>query len=207
MAWRRPVLTSAAMMVLRRVWAAALASALLAAPLAVTGCSGGSGEPKLANVQSGEMPSGAGWKGVYYSELYGYLHIVQDGNKIVGKWQRPSKDRWGELKGEVAGDLLKFEWKEHVVGLVGPNATRVGRGYFKYKRPPGDNVDDTIVGEIGRERDEVGDAWDAIKQRRMEPDLASIGGTGAADIGGGDWDSDNKEKGGKPEGPKSPPPP
>ncbi len=32
-----------------------------------------------------------------------------------------------------------------------------GKGYFKYKRPPGDNVDDTIAGELGRNEDETGE--------------------------------------------------
>src|SRR6185369_4426080 len=111
-----------------------------------------------------------------------HLHIVQDGNKIIGKWIRPSKDKWGEVTGEAVGDLLKFSWTEHTVGAVGPNSKRSGKGYFKYKRPAGDNVDDTIVGEIGVENDEVGAPWDAVKQRREEPNLASIGGTGAMDI-------------------------
>ena len=86
------------------------------------------------------------------------------------------------------------------------NSARSGKGYLKYKRPPGDNVDDSVVGEIGRGEDEVGEPWDAVKQRNIKPDLGSIGGTGAGDIGGGDWDGDNKEKG-APEAPKSPPAP
>ena len=35
---------------------------------------------------------GAEWSGVYFSELYGYLHIVQDGNTITGKWQLEQPD-------------------------------------------------------------------------------------------------------------------
>lgn len=194
------------MMLLRRLGALLAASALVITPVALTGCGAGDGSGKVANVTPGDMPSGASWTGVYYSELYGFLHVVQDGNKVVGKWQRPSKDRWGELKGEAVGDVLKFEWSEYVTGIVGPNSKRSGRGYFKYKRPQGANVDDTIAGEIGRDKDEVGDGWDAIKQRHTKPDLSSIGGTGATDIGGGDWDKDNQEKG-KPEAPKAPPPP
>src|SRR5262249_7316494 len=144
--------------------------------------------------------------GVYYSELYGHLHVVQEGDKIKGKWLRPVKDRWGELTGEAKGDVIKFEWKEHTIGVVGPKAAKAGHGYFQDKRPEGDNVDDKIVGEIGDGLDEVGQPWDAVKQRNMNPDLASIGGTGSGDIGGGDWDSENKEKG-SPEAPAPPPPP
>ena len=198
-----PVLGYASMMVLRRLWTAAafpLLAALLAAPVA--GCSDGV-SAKMATVQAGDMPSGAKWDGVYFSELYGNLHLVAKGSSIIGKWERPHKDKFGEVKGEISGDVIHFEWSEHTRGLVGPNANKTGKGYFKYKRPPGDNVDDTIVGEIGFGGDEVGEPWDAVKQRNIPPDLASIAGSGAMDVGGGDWDSDNKEKG-KSEPPKSP---
>ena len=99
--------------------------------------------------------------------------------------------------------LLGFFVLMTAQGLVGPNANKSGKGYFKYKRPAGDNVDDTIAGEIGYGGDEVGEPWDAVKQRNIPPDLASIAGSGAMDVGGGDWDNENKEKG-KSEGPKSP---
>jgi hypothetical protein len=180
-----------------------VAVAALASTPVLAGCSGGGGSGKTANVTPGDMPQGASWTGVYFSELYGFLHIVQDGNAIVGKWQRPHKDRWGSIKGEATGDVIHFEWTEHVTGLIGPNSEKKGKGYFKYKRPEGDNVDDQIVGEIGRDNDETGEPWDAIKQRNVNPDLDSIGGTGAGDIGGGDWDSDNKEQG-SPEAPAQP---
>ncbi|MEZ4298937.1 MAG: hypothetical protein R3B70_28570 [Polyangiaceae bacterium] len=194
------------MNVRRRIWSLACAGVLMLTVPVVAGCGPSTPDAKTANVQAGDMPEGGEWTGVYYSELYGYLHVVQDGNAISGKWIRPHKDKWGEVNGQVTGDLMKFEWKEHTVGLVGPNATRSGRGYFKYKRPQGDNVDDQIAGEIGRGADEVGDPWDAIKQRNVKPDLASIGGGGPGEIGGGDWDSENKEPG-APEAPQPPPAP
>ena len=195
------------MMVLRRLWTAAAAAALLIAPLtlAATGC-GGTQVAKTASVQAGDMPAGADWTGVYFSELYGYLHLVQDGNTVSGKWIRPVKDRWGDVHGTATGDLVRFTWTEHLIGGVGPNSRKSGKGYFKYKRPPGDNVDDTIAGELGRNEDETGEGWDAVKQRNIKPDLSSIGGSGASDLGGGDWDGDNTEKGAA-EAPTSPPAP
>jgi hypothetical protein len=176
---------------------------LVTTPLAAMGCAGGSGSGKTASVSPGEMPQDGTWTGVWYSELYGYLHLIQDGNAVVGKWIRPHRDKWGEIKGEATGDLFKFEWSEHVVDLVGPNSTKSGRGYFKYKRPPGDNVDDTFSGETGFNEDEVGYPWDGVKQRNVKPDLSSIGGNGATEVGGGEWDGENKESG-KPEEPASP---
>jgi hypothetical protein len=187
----------------RRLWIAAAASALLLGPLAL-GCSSNSA-PKTAKLEPGDLPEGADWTGVYYSELYGYLHLAQDGTSMEGRWIRPTKDRWGELHGTVTGDLLRFTWTEHVIGAIGPSSTKSGKGYLQYKRPPGDNVDDTIAGQIGRDQDEVGEPWEAVKQRNVMPDLKSIGGTGAGDIGGGDWDKDNDESG-APEAPTPPPP-
>lgn len=184
----------------RRLAAAAAVLALFSAPL---GCSDAP-TAKTATVTPGDMPSGAQWDGVYYSELYGFLHLVQSGTSMKGKWERTHKDKWGELKGTVTGDVLHFEWNEYTRGLVGPNAKHGGKGYFKYKRPAGDNVDDVIHGEIGRGEDEVGEPWEAIKQRNIKPNLSSIAGSGAMDVGGGDWDTDNNEKGKKPEPPTSP---
>ncbi|MEM1029486.1 MAG: hypothetical protein AAGA56_07180 [Myxococcota bacterium] len=159
---------------------------------------------KLAQVSAGSMPSDGVWTGVYYSPLFGYLHLEAAGSTVKGRWLRPRKDQWGELTGEADGNLLKFEWAEYVDGLVGPNSKKKGKGYFVYKRPEGDNVDDLIEGEIGRGGDEVGTPWDAVKQRNVEPDLSSIGGTGVDDVGGGDWDGPNREEG-APEPPAEPP--
>src|SRR4029079_8929412 len=141
------------------------ASALIFSVPFVSGCGPSTPEGKTANVQAGDLPQGGDWTGVWDNELYGYLHIVQDGTAISGKWIRTHKDKWGEVHGQVTGDLMHFEWKEYTVGLVGTHALREGRGYFKYKRPPGDNVDDELEGEIGRGQDEVGDPWPAVKQR------------------------------------------
>jgi len=158
---------------------------------------------KTASVKAGSMPADAEWTGVYYSPLFGHLHVVHDGNLVEGRWQRPRKGQWGKLQGNADGNLLKFDWEEFVDGLVGPNSKKVGKGYFLYTRPTGENVDDEIVGQIGRGDDEVGTEWKAIKQRNTEPDINSIGGSGAADVGGGDWDSDNTE-GGEPDEPTEP---
>ncbi len=182
----------------------AAAGALLFGPAAL-GC-GSTTSAKTASVTPGDMPEGGDWTGVWYSELYGYLHMVQEGNQIDGRWMRPVKDRWGELHGTATGDVVRFTWTEHKIGAVGPSSSLKGKGYFKYKRPPGENVDDTFAGEIGRNEDETGESWEAVKQRNVNPDLKSIGGTGSGDIGGGDWDSENKEQG-EPEAPAAPPSP
>jgi hypothetical protein len=169
------------------------------------GCGPGKKPGKTANVTAGSMPADAEWTGVYYSPLFGYLHLEGDGSLINGKWQRPRKGEWGTLKGNADGNLMRFDWEEYVDGLVGPNAKKSGKGYFVYIRPEGDNVDDQLKGEVGRGDDEVGIGWEAIKQRDVKPDLDSIGGSGSGDVGGGDWDSGNSEEG-DPESPSEPEP-
>jgi len=181
---------------------AVLLAMMLAATLSL-GCGPGKPPAKTANVTAGSMPDGGEWSGVYYSPLFGYLHVEASGDRVKGRWLRPRKDQWGELEGTADGNLLKFEWSEYIDGLVGPNSKKSGKGYFVYSRPEGDNVDDVIKGELGRGDDEVGTPWDAVKQRNVEPDLESIGGSGSSDVGGGDWDSPNEESG-DPEPPAEP---
>src|SRR5438477_6593719 len=115
---------------IRRICGVVATTAMLLLPLYVAGCSSGP-DAKTAKIQAGDMPQGAEWTGVYYSELFGHLHIVQDGNSISGKWLRPTRDRWGEVHGSVVGDLLHFSWVEHTIGLATPNANKTGHGYFK----------------------------------------------------------------------------
>lgn len=168
--------------------------AMLCVSAATTGCSKGGEKGKVANVKPGSMPADGEWTGVYYSPLFGHLHI-EDSGTVEGRWQRPRKGQWGKLTGRADGNVLRFEWEEYVDGLVGPNSKKSGKGYFVYRRPEGDNVDDVIEGEIGRGQDEVGTPWEAIKQRNVKADLDSIGGAGSGEVGGGDWDGDNDESG------------
>lgn len=177
------------------------------AALTLPACNGGPDtQPRLANVTVGTMPADATWDGVYYSPLFGYLHLKREGNLVKGRWERPLKDKWGEITGNVSGNVLRFDWTEFVTGLVGPNSSRSGKGYFVYSRPEGENVDDVIEGERGKGNDEVGMEWKAVKQRNREADLESIGGTTSRQVGGGTWDSENTEPG-EPEAPVPPPVP
>jgi len=153
----------------------------------LTACGGEKKEPKVANVTPGEMPQGATWNGVYFNPQFGNLHLVETGGSIQGRWKKTDESAWGELNGPVSGNVVHFEWTEHKHGMVGTTGTTKGKGYFVYKRPSGDDVDDTLDGEWGLIDKEVGNEWDCIKQRRVTPDLKSIGG--AAETGGPskDW--------------------
>lgn len=164
---------------------AVFASALLSLPLVTTGCGGSQGKPTTANVQPGSMPSGASWDGVYFNPIWGYLHLQQQGGNFDARWKRADESAWGEMHGTITGDIARFDWKEHKIGMVGPSATTKGRGYFRYTRPEGDNVDDRIIGQWGFDDAEVGGGeWDSVKQRNMKPDPKSILGESEATVGG-----------------------
>jgi hypothetical protein len=156
----------------RACFAAALGISLLGGS-AVVGCSKPP-PPTTAAVKAGDLPAPGDWSGVFYSPLYGHLHLVKEGNSVSGKWRTSGGDKWGELHGEVTGDLLKYKWVEHKIGMVGPGSTTEGRGYFKYYVPAEENANHEIKGEWGLERSEVGNTWEAIRQRNMLPDLNSV---------------------------------
>lgn len=174
-------MTSSSLRVVRRArllrnaasWCAPLLCASLFASGVVIGCSKPP-PPTTANVKAGDLAPPGDWSGVFYSPLYGHLHLVKEGNSVSGKWRTTNGDKWGELHGEVTGDLLKFKWVEHKIGMVGPGATTEGRGYFKYYVPAEENANHEIKGEWGFDRSEVGNRWEAIRQRNMLPDLASV---------------------------------
>lgn len=167
--------------------------AALGMPLAATVACGGSQKDAVvrANVKPGDMPPGATWTGVYYSQLYGYLHLIKEGNNIEGRWRTTNGDRWGEMAGTVTGDVYRFEWTEHIIGQVGAHADRSGKGYFRYVRPEGKLVVDEIQGEYGLGADEAGNEWKAVKQRNMDPDFSEVvPEESTQDVGGG-WDEGN----------------
>lgn len=156
-----------------------------------------------ANLASHQMPEGAEWKGVYYSQVYGNLHLVEEGGGIKGKWRTTAGEAWGELEGKTQGDLLHYSWTERKIGEVGPFAERHGKGYFRYVRPPHKAVKDPdeLHGQWGLGDNDTGNRWDATKQRNMEPDMKSITPDeverGPA-IAGGDWDKSAGESAASP---------
>lgn len=143
------------------------------ASLTAIGCGGG-GDAKHAKIAPGEMPEGEQWRGVYFHPVYGYLHVEEEGNNIVGRWKRTDHTYWGEMSGVAKGNVVHYQWKEHRIGMVGASATTKGKGYFVYTK----NADGIaeIKGEFGMNDSELGSAWNNVKQARMEPDLKSIGG-------------------------------
>ncbi|RYZ06027.1 MAG: hypothetical protein EOO73_17935 [Myxococcales bacterium] len=167
-------------------------SVVLAIASSLVGC-GGNSEVKHANVKPGALPEGGEWNGVYYSTTFGYLHLVSDNKSANGAWRTTAGDAWGEMSGEVDGDLLRFQWTERKIGAIGADATKKGHGYFRYTIPtPGEPH--KIVGEWGLGESDAGAPWEAVKQIRMEPKPESVKPDeieGRTNVGG--WD-DSEEK-------------
>jgi hypothetical protein len=145
----------------------------LTASLGLVAC-GGEDAPKSAKVVPGPMPEGESWTGVYFHPLYGHLHLQEEGTNVVGRWKRANHSHWGEMSGTKQGNVFRYTWKEHQVGMVGPSATTNGRGYFVYKVNK-DGIGE-LHGEFGMKNSETGSDWKSVKQQRQQPDLKSIGG-------------------------------
>lgn len=179
-------------------WVKLVLGAALLAPVVAggaTACKPSEPEIPRANVKPGAMPEGGEWRGVYYNPTFGYLHLQTDGESANGRWRTAAGDKWGELFGKVEGDLLRYKWTEHRIGMFGPNAATSGQGYFKYVVPEGDNIDHELKGEWGLGEADAGYKWDAIKQRNMQPDPDSVRPDELqSTVTGGDWDSSGRSK-------------
>ena len=143
--------------------------------LTFTGCANSGPSPKLADVKAGAMPEGEVWNGVYFHPLYGYLHLVEENDVVMGRWKLADQSAWGELNGKREGNLVRYTWKQHKVGLVGEAAESNGKGYFFYT-PGTEKGIAELKGEFGLELSDSGTPWDCKKQQRMNPDLKSING-------------------------------
>jgi hypothetical protein len=130
-------------------------------------------DPNVAQVTAAPMPPDGQWRGVYYNQRYGFLHLTESGGAIDGAWRNTEGDKWGELHGEADGNLARFEWTEHKVGVVGPNATSKGKGYFQYVIV-GEDKSHELKGEWGLGEKEYGNPWDSVKQINQEPDPKSV---------------------------------
>lgn len=119
------------------------------------------------------MPAEGEWEGVYYNQVFGFLHLTTSNGAAQGAWRTTSGGKWGELYGEIEGNLLKYTWTEYKVGVVGPNAKSEGKGYFLYTIPKADEAHE-LKGEWGLGENAVGHSWDCVKQMNEEPDPKSV---------------------------------
>lgn len=183
-------------MLSRKIYELAIVVGLSLASLASVGCGPKQPEIKTADhIKGGTMPEGGEWEGVYYDQVFGFLHLTVSGNAVQGAWRNTAGDKWGELFGEIDGDALKYTWTERKIGVVGPAAKSEGKGYFVYTIPkPGEPH--VIKGEWGLGENEAGHPWEALKQMNMEPDPKSVrpnemeSRVGAAGFDGAKGDTD-----------------
>ena len=162
---------------------------VVSVPLAA-GCGAGSQKSAASLPKPGPMPEFGDWTGVYFSATYGHLHLVREGDNLMGKWRTAAGEKWGSMHGKAEGDLFKYEWEETTIGMVGPSATRRGHGYFKYVT--GEN--DEIRGEWGLNEDYKGVSWTAIKQKNQTPDPSSVVPDETQRVQGEGWDESGKKK-------------
>jgi hypothetical protein len=147
------------------------------------GCGGG----KPA-VKAGPMPENGTFTGVFYSPQYGEMHMVQNGNAVVGKYKKD--ERGGKIQGEVDGDLMRFEWTEFKAMVSNRPQTTRGHGYFRYM-VDASNGDHLLKGRWGLDDDDSnGGEWSAYKSKKGEPDLEHFANDlPGAESGGGDSSS------------------
>ncbi len=146
--------------------------AALSLGVVTSGC--GNGDPKTPKVVPGDMPSGESWTGVYYHPVFGYLHLVEEGTNVVGRWKTTDQSRWGELSGTKSGNVLHYAWKEHKIGMVGAAAESTGHGYFQYKPGTDNPTIAELDGQFGLGAAETGSDWHNIKQQGRTADLKSV---------------------------------
>jgi hypothetical protein len=164
----------------------AMAAVLACAGGGLVACGGGGAASKFSGIKSKEMPEGETWEGVYYNPVYGYLHLVPNGENIVGRWKRADSSHWGELSGTAEGNVFRFAWTEHRYGAYGPSGDVKGAGVFIYYVPP--KKDDTqqkvppeLDGKFSLEdSQDIGD-WHCVKQMSVKPDINSINGENPVD--------------------------
>lgn len=164
---------------------------LIGASFLSAGCSGGP-PAKSAGVQTGSMPAGGTFKGVWFNEAFGELHLIPEGNNLIGKWKDKTHGKWGKLSGTITGDVAKFRWEEHKMGAIGPGSTAKGRGYFKFI-PADEGGLPRLKGEWGFAENEVGGGtWDTNRVQDREPNLNEVKDDEDPTIESG-WDKDNKK--------------
>jgi hypothetical protein len=138
----------------------------------------GGAPAKFGNIKAGEMPANESWVGVYYNPVYGYLHMVGDGDNLVGRWKRTDSSHWGELSGTVEGNVMHFTWKEHQYGALGPSSDVKGSGVFVYKMA---ESAPELDGQYSLDESDSVGQWHCVKQLNVKPDINSINGDNPTD--------------------------
>lgn len=124
----------------------------------ITGCATG-GVPSAQ-----QMPEGASYSGLWYSEQFEHMYLHQDGDQVTGVYVYGGG---GKLEGEVDGNLLVFSWEEPG-DRQQARQSMSGKGYFQLQ---GQGDDLRLVGEWGYGDDHRGAGpWEAEFIREHKED-------------------------------------
>jgi hypothetical protein len=137
--------------------------ALLLPVLALSACAGNGAR----GVHPGAMPEGGSFHGAWLSPQYGDMHLCVTGQHVIGSYTK--NERSGQIRGQVDGDILWFNWSESRTYVPGNPVEVSGRGYFRLTL--NEDNDNVLTGEWGVDEDRTGGGpWTAIKRRRQGPD-------------------------------------
>jgi hypothetical protein len=138
----------------------------LLSSLLLLACSGGGG----GNLVVKPMPDEGSFQGVFFSQQYGEMNLIQNGSAVVGEYK--SEQRFGRLQGEAEGNLLRFEWTEKKAMISNRANESRGHGYFHYEIDKS-NGQHVLVGEWGLGDDHSGGGpWRAYRMKGKEPKLS-----------------------------------
>jgi len=126
---------------------------------------------RLAAIPAGEMAPGQTWTGVYFNPVYGFLHLVEQGGNVVGRWKRIDASHWGELDGTTEGNVVHFAWREHPYEAGAGDEFR-GTGTFVFAL--GDNGIPELDGEYAIDGAPSWSPWHLVKQTNLRPILLSV---------------------------------
>ncbi len=142
-------------------------AALIAAAV-LTGCGGA--DVQTNPIKPGQPPENMNWDGVWFSN-WGRMELTQNGNQIEGIYEGERKR--GQVKGELDGDLLRYEWKEWDLSLRGKPRETSGHGIYQYKLvEEGSNMKEHIDGTWGYDKSDMGGGkWSAVKSSKSPKKL------------------------------------
>jgi hypothetical protein len=160
---------------------------ILSCALWVVGCGGS----QKSHLTVGQMPAGGTFTGVWFSPQYGEMHILQNGATAIGRYTK--EEREGRIQGSVEGDVMRFEWTESRELIVGRPTKTKGHGYFRIVK---DESEDTwkLLGEWGQDENERGGGqWNAVKSKKLKPNLGGDSGRSSSGGESSSGDSDDSE--------------
>lgn len=144
--------------------------------LLLIACGGGG-----AGVDTGPMPQGGGFEGVWFSPQYGRMELVEEGANIIGKFEMD--ERVGHIQGVARGKVLKFQWTEERELISGMVRKATGRGYFVYLID--NDGEHKLQGEWGHDSEETGGGpWNAVKSKTLRPQKSMRPATSPATTSG-----------------------